>query len=78
MQHGVRDGADPKGEFLSAKEAGVVYELFGKKGVGVEEQPGLNQPVGSQVRYHIRTGVHDVTDYDWQQYLTFADDLWKK
>jgi hypothetical protein len=27
--------ADPKGEFLSAREAGVVYELFGKKGVGV-------------------------------------------
>ncbi len=29
--------ADPKGEFLSAKHAGPVYELLGKKGVGVEE-----------------------------------------
>lgn len=61
--------ADPKGEFLSAKHAGPVYELLGKKGVGVEEMPGLNEPVGESVRYHIRSGKHDVTDYDWDQYL---------
>jgi hypothetical protein len=61
--------ADPKGEFLSAKHAGPVFELLGKKGVGVEEMPGLNAPVGETVRYHIRSGKHDVTDYDWEQYL---------
>lgn len=61
--------ADPKGEFLSALHAGPVYELLGKKGVGVAEMPGLNTPVGETVRYHIRSGKHDVTDYDWDQYL---------
>lgn len=61
--------ADPKGEFLSAKHAGPVYELLGKKGVGVEEMPGLDSPVGYDIRYHIRTGKHDVTDFDWEQYL---------
>src|SRR5690606_38905067 len=61
--------ADPKGEFLSAKHAGPVYELLGKKGLGVEEQPELNSPVGDSVRYHIRSGKHDVTDYDWEQYI---------
>ena len=70
--------ADPKGEFLGAKEAGAVYSLFGKQGVGVDSQPAIDHPLGAQVRYHIRTGKHDVTDYDWQQYLQFADDLWKK
>jgi hypothetical protein len=61
--------ADPKGEFLSGKHAGPVYELLGKKGVGVEDMPGLNEPVGDRVRYHLRSGKHDVTDYDWDQYL---------
>ncbi len=65
--------ADPNGEFLSAKHAGPVYELFGLKGVGVASQPPANTPVGGHVGYHIRTGGHDVTDYDWEQYLNFAD-----
>ena len=65
--------ADPNGEFLSGKHAGPVYELFGKTGVGVDEQPPLNHPVGDSIGYHIRTGKHDVTQYDWEQYLDFAD-----
>lgn len=64
--------ADPKGEFLSAKAAGPVYALFGKQGVGVEEQPDVNKPVGDYIGYHIRTGKHDITEYDWKQYLDFA------
>lgn len=65
--------ADPKGEFLSGKHAEPVYALFGKAGLGVAEPPPLNTPVGDFIGYHIRTGKHDVTDYDWEQYLNFAD-----
>jgi hypothetical protein len=64
--------SDPKGEFLSAFEAGKVYALFGRKGIETDTMPGLNQPVGATVRYHIRGGKHAVTPYDWQQYLEFA------
>ena len=64
--------ADPKGEFLSGKTAGEVYALFGKTGVGVDEWPAVNHPVGDSVGYHVRTGKHDVTDFDWEQYLKFA------
>jgi len=64
--------ADPKGEFLSGLNAQPVYDLFGKKGLGVKEQPGIDHPVGDVVGYHVRTGKHDVTDYDWEQYLKFA------
>ena len=69
--------SDPKGEFLSAKHASVVYALFNKKGIDTDSMPGLHQPVGQNVRYHIRAGKHDVTLYDWQQYLRFADGFWK-
>ncbi|MDB5231785.1 MAG: hypothetical protein JWN76_2590 [Chitinophagaceae bacterium] len=69
--------SDPKGEFLSAKEAGRVYSLFGKKGIDTDKMPGLHQPVGATVRYHIRAGKHDVTLYDWQQYLKFAEAQFK-
>jgi hypothetical protein len=65
--------SDPKGEFLSAKEAGRVYSLFGERGIDVDSMPPLNHPIGDYVRYHIRDGKHDVTLYDWQQYLQFAD-----
>jgi unsaturated rhamnogalacturonyl hydrolase len=65
--------SDPKGEFLSAKLAGQVYALYGEKGVGVDSMPGLEHPVGEYVGYHIRSGKHDLTLYDWEQYLDFAD-----
>ncbi|MCB1228906.1 MAG: acetylxylan esterase [Verrucomicrobiae bacterium] len=65
--------ADPHGEFLSAKFASPAWELFGKKGVGVDEMPPVDQPVGETISYHMRTGKHDVTDFDWTRYLDFAD-----
>lgn len=69
--------SDPKGEFLSAKEAGRVYALFGKQGITADSMPPLHHPVGNTVRYHIRAGKHDVTLYDWQQYVQFAHRQWK-
>lgn len=69
--------ADPRGEFLSAKNADPVYALFKKGGLGVSDQPPVNTPVGDVIGYHIRTGKHDVTDYDWDQYLRFADHHFK-
>lgn len=70
--------ADQKGEFLSGKFASPVYALFGKKGIVVDEQPAIDHPVGDFIGYHIRTGKHDVTDYDWEQYIAFAKRHWGK
>lgn len=70
--------ADQKGEFLAAFHAGPIYNLFGKKGLGVSVMPPLNHPVGATVRYHIRSGKHDITGYDWEQYIQFANALLNK
>ncbi len=70
--------ADPKGEFLSGKFASPVYALFGKQGVIATEHPAIDTPVGDSIGYHVRSGKHDVTDYDWTQYLNFAARHWAK
>lgn len=65
--------ADPRGEFLAAVHAGPVYELLGRTGLGVSEMPPVDRPVGQTIGYHVRSGEHDVTAWDWERYLDFAD-----
>ena len=68
--------ADPRGEFLGLVNASPVYELLGKQGLATDQMPGIDQPIMRSVAYHVRAGKHDITAYDWEQYLKFADMLW--
>lgn len=64
--------ADPKGEFLSARVASVVYRLYGIPGIEADQMPESEHPVGGVLSYHLRTGRHGVKPYDWDQYLAWA------
>ncbi len=70
--------ADPHGEFLSAMHASAAYQLYEKEGLPVNEMPMIEKPAMGTIGYHIRKGKHDVTDYDWEQFLKFADYHLKK
>jgi hypothetical protein len=67
--------ADPRGEFLSVYHAGPVYRLFGQQGLGESpEMPAINEPLhGDGAHDHVRAGKHNLTVFDWNLYLDFAD-----
>ncbi len=65
--------ADPRGEFLSAVAAGPVYRLLGKQGLDTEQMPPVHQPIMHTIGFHYRAGKHEVTAYDWDQFLVFAE-----
>ena len=35
--------------------------------------PALNTPIMHTIGFHYRTGKHEVTAFDWDQFLKFAD-----
>lgn len=65
--------ADPRGEFLAAKNAAPVYRLLGTDGIGVETWPKPQELIKSRIGYYLRPGKHDMTSEDWTAYLDFAD-----
>jgi hypothetical protein len=64
--------ADPRGEYLGAYQAGPVYRLLGQTALENPDPPALEHPLRTTVGYHIRPGLHDVTAYDWEEYLNFV------
>lgn len=69
--------ADPEGEFLSCVHADPVYSIFGLTGVSVSRMPQPDHALNDgHVAYHVRTGKHDLTEYDWECYLDFTERHW--
>lgn len=73
-----RDGwADPKGEWLCAASVAPVYRLYRLPGLASSRfdaavWPAADSPVDEgTVAYHIREGKHNITAFDWAQYLRF-------
>jgi hypothetical protein len=66
--------ADPESEFLACIMAEPVYKLLGLKGLGTDPFPKPETPLQSgSIGYHLRTGEHNLTLYDWNRFMDFAD-----
>ena len=68
--------SDPYSEFMSAKLASEAFELLGGKGLvnPTGEFIGANEHLHEgNVGYHLRTGAHFLSRYDWQQYMMYFD-----
>jgi hypothetical protein len=70
--------ADPEAEFKAGVAASPVYELFGSKGLPDGPLPKPETPLhDGAIGHHIRVGKHNLLEYDWAQYMNFADKHWK-
>ncbi len=65
--------ADPRGEYLALRHAEPVYRLLGAEGMSSDQEPVVDQPMIGRLGYHLRPGPHAITEYDWRQYLQWAD-----
>ena len=75
------DWAGQLGEFFAARLASPAWELYGKRGLVAPKLPPLcgDCPAGGLVyqdgcvSYHVRSGAHTLSTYDWHRYLDFAE-----
>ena len=66
--------AGQEGEYWSGVLASPAWELYGKKGLVAQGFPAPENPLQEGcISYHLRTGKHDLTPYDWGVYMDFAD-----
>ncbi|MEO6313641.1 MAG: hypothetical protein ABIU63_00205 [Chitinophagaceae bacterium] len=66
--------ADPTGSFLSLNEVEPVYALYGKKSNLSKIAPAQGDAIiASVMGYHIREGIHDLTLFDWVNFIRFAN-----
>lgn len=69
--------ASPVNQFESLIQATPVYQLYGLRGMPATEQPSHERPIhDGEIAYHLKTGNHDLDEYDWERFLDYADRHW--
>lgn len=67
--------ADPLGEFQATRLAGEAYRRIGLPGLQIDTFPAPDESSIGPVSYHLRAGKHDITSWDWDRYLQFAQQI---
>ena len=71
--------ADPKGQYLALVEAQPAWRLYGFSPSLPKDMPGVNvQHIDLPLGFHNREGKHNMTPYDWQQFIQFANRYFRK
>lgn len=71
--------ADPASELLAGVAASPVYKLWNREGLTATTLPLPGAPIHNGfIGYHLRPGKHNLTLFDWQQFMNFADTRMKK
>lgn len=69
---------DAKGMFLGAANAGSVYSLFGKRGLGTMVFPKLGMPlIDGEIAFRQHAGGHS-TGPNWSTWIAWASKYWDK
>jgi hypothetical protein len=72
------DWAGQPGEFQSCLLASPLWRLYGVKGLETAEFPPPDTPIHTgRIGYHLRTGKHNLTLFDWNCYMDFTDKHWR-
>ncbi len=68
------DWADPSAEYRGCTAASAAWERLGFSGLRADSMPPVNSPLhDGRIGYHIRSGTHAVSRYDWMGFLHFLD-----
>jgi hypothetical protein len=68
--------ADPRGEFLALAHSSPVFALWGDAPIAPGAMPAVDTPlIVGRRGYHVRTGGHNLTPYDWARFGDLADRL---
>ena len=65
--------ADPEGQLLGLINACPAFALFGAKNFPTLDALEIEKPFHGDVAYHIRNGKHNITTYDWKNFIDYAE-----
>lgn len=69
--------ADPDAEFWACQLASPVWELYGKKGLVMDDEKPVIDKVYQEgdIAYHVKTGDHSQTMFDWENVINYFDSI---